>query len=158
MKPRLLWFAIPMLAVACGPKFIAWSQVPDTPENRVVADLVEKYRQAIEKRDVQALKQIVSRRYFANAGTTSESGDDYGYDQLEQKVMPLLQESVKSVQYHVYLRKIERTAPDRASAEFEFYYKFFYVDGGKDRWVANNDFMRLDLALEDGVWRIAGGL
>ena len=147
-----------LATVACGPKYLANTQVEDTPKNRIIADLVERYRLAVEQRDVNALKELVSRRYFSNAGTTSEANDDYGYEQLEKKVLPLLQENVKSVQYIVNLRKITFKGEDRALADFEFYYKFFYVEGGKDRWAAKNDLAELEFGLEDGVWRIIGGL
>ena len=142
---------------ACGPKYIKGTQVPDTPENRVIAELVERYRLAVEQRDINAIKEMVSRRYFSNAGTTADPNDDYGYEQLEQKVLPQLQESAKQVQYVINLRRIEVTG-DKAVAEFEYYYKVFYVDGGKDRWIAKSDFNRLEFAREDGVWRIVSGL
>jgi hypothetical protein len=158
MKRSILMGFGLVLMVACGPKYLANTQVEDTPKNRMIADLVERYRVAIEQRDVGALRELVSRRYFSNAGTTSESGDDYGYEQLEQKVLPMLQENVKSVQYTLVLRKVTFQSEMQASAEFEYYYKFFYVEAGKDRWSARNDFARLEFAMEDGVWRIVGGL
>lgn len=156
MRKGLLFLALAILA-SCGPKYIKDTQVPDTPENRVIADLVERYRRALEQRDVGALKEIVSRRYFSNAGTTADPSDDYGYEQLEEKVLPALSDNVKQVQYHIQLRRIDVGA-ERATADFEFYYKVFYVDGGKDRWIAKTDFNRLEFAKEDGVWRIVSGL
>ncbi len=152
-------FLLPCLLVlaACGSKMIPDTQIEDTPANRSIADLVEKYRVAVEQRDVGALKELISRRYFTNAGTTATGDDDYGFEQVEAKVLPMLHENVKSVQLTIYLRKIE-VGDQRASAEYEFYYKFFYVDGGKDRWMAKNDFARLEFAKEDGTWRIVNGL
>lgn len=144
--------------VACGPRFIDGTEVEDTGANKEIFDIVENYRQAIEQRDVEALKSMISRRYFSNAGTTSESVDDYGYEQLERKVLPLLQENIKSLQYTVFLRNVRYEGENRAVAEFEYYYKFFYVEDGKDRWSAKNDFARLEFAKEDGVWRIISGL
>lgn len=154
---RVIPLAFLPLVLACGPKYLEGTQVPDTKENRVIADVIERYRLAVEHRDVAALKELVSRRYFSNAGTTSEPSDDYGYEQLERKVFPELRENIKSVQYSLQLRRVEITG-ERALAEFEFYYKFFYVDAGKDRWVAKNNFNRVELAREDGVWRITSGL
>ena len=153
LVPAFLLVAV----VACGPKMITNTQVEDTPQNRVIAELVEKYRQAVEHRDVASLKELVSRRYFSNAGTTADANDDYGYEQLEKKVFPVLRDQIKSVQFTIYLRKIE-VQGERAHADFEYYYKFFYVDGGKDRWMAKNDFARLDFVKEDGTWRIINGL
>jgi hypothetical protein len=46
----------------------------------------------------------------------------------------------------------------RAAAEFEYQYKYFYVEAGKERWSARNDYNKLEFALEDGVWRITSGL
>jgi len=147
-----------LATVACGPKYIANTQVEDTPKNRIISDLVERYRVAFEARDLNGIKELVSRRYFSNAGTTADSSDDYGYDQLDQKILPMLLENVKSVQYAVNVRKITFKGETRAFADFEFYYKFAYVEGGKDRWLAKNDLDQLEFALEDGVWRIVGGL
>lgn len=158
MKRIVMLFPFLLLAASCGPKYLPNTEVEDNAKNRTIADLVERYRVAVEQRDVAALKEMVSRRYFSGAGTTADASDDYGYEQLEQKVMPLLTENVKSVQYVVYLRKIKFDGETKASAEFEYYYKFFFVDAGKDRWQAKNDFARLDFAMEDGVWRIVGGL
>ncbi len=152
---RAFWIVVTLWA--CAPRNIEGTSVPDTGENRVIADLVERYRIAVERRDTDALREMMSRRYFENAGTTANPDDDYGYDQFESHVLPLLTQDVKSVQFNIYLRRIEFQG-DRAFAEYEYYYKFYYVDGGKDRWAAKNDFARLEFVREDGVWRIAGGM
>lgn len=150
-------FLFILLLFSCGQRYIAGTRVPDTPENRVIAELVERYRVAIEKRDIETLKEMVSRKYFTLSGTVSDPSDDYGYEQLEKKVFPSLKEQVKSIQLAIFLRKIE-VQGNHAKAEFEYYYKFFYVDGGKDRWLAKSDFQRLEFEKEDGVWRIVSGL
>jgi len=156
MRRSVLWL---LLAVtACSPKYLPNTEVEDTPANRAIADVVERYRVAVEQRDLDALRALVSRRYFSNAGTTAEPSDDYGYAQLEERVLPLLRENIKSVQFVIYLRRISFPSETTAQADFEYYYKFFYVEGGKDRWQARNDFARLEFAKEDGVWRIVAGL
>lgn len=152
---RAFWLVV--VWWACAPRNIEGTGVPDTGENRVIVDLVERYRLAVERRDTEGLREMMSRRYFENAGTTANPDDDYGYDQFESGVLPLLTQDVKSVQFNIYLRRIEFQG-DRAFAEYEYYYKFYYVDGGKDRWAAKNDFARLEFVREDGVWRIAGGM
>lgn len=146
-----------LFLIACGPAMIPGTQIEDTPENREIADLVEKYRVAVEHRDIATLKEMISRRYFSNAGTTSDSSDDFGYEQVENRLLPELRDSVKSVQFVIYLRRIE-VHEMHAIAEFEYFYKFFYVDGGKDRWASRNDFARIEFTKEDGVWRIISGL
>jgi len=156
MKAQLLFIPVVLLA-ACGPRFIEGTKVEDTEENREIVDLVDRYRLAVEKRDIDTLKGMISRHYFANAGTTSESEDDYGYDLLEAKILPRVSDDIKSIQFRIVMRNVSFQG-ERAFAEFEFWYKFFYVDGGKDRWVSKNNFNRLEFIKEDGVWRIIGGL
>ncbi|NOZ02079.1 MAG: nuclear transport factor 2 family protein [Deltaproteobacteria bacterium] len=156
MNARFLMLPI-LLVAACGPKYIEGTKIEDTERNREIAELVERYRLAVEHRDLDTLRSMISRDYFANAGTTAESDDDYGYDYLEKKVIPTLRDDVKSVQYRIVLRNITFQG-NRAFADYEFWYKFYYVDGGKDRWVSKNNFNRLEFAKEDGVWRIVGGL
>lgn len=154
MKRLLLFVG---LLSTCSPRLIEGTNVPDTPENRVIAELVERYRVAVEKRDVEALREMVSRRYFETAGTTANPEDDYGYEQLLTNVLPLLKNDVKSVQFYIFLRRIYFEG-DRAYAEFEYYYKFYYVDAGKDYWASKSDFARLEFVREDGVWRIVAGM
>jgi phage gp29-like protein len=133
------------------------TQIPNTSENREIVQVVEKYRQAIENRDIKALKSLVSRKYYENASTTSDDSDDYGYAQLEEKILPLLKDNIKNVQYVITLKKIE-VKDEKAFADYEYNSKFFYVEGGKEQWSAKNDFNRLEFIKEDGVWRILRGL
>ncbi len=59
-----------------GLKFDRESEIPDSPENRKVLDLVVFYKQAMEKRDSKALEGIVSSGYYENGGTTDTTRDD----------------------------------------------------------------------------------
>ncbi len=156
VRPALLLVALTL--AACSPKYLPNTEVADTAENRVIINLVERYRQAIEERDVRALKEMVSRQYFSNAGTTSDPEDDYGYDQIEQVVLPMLKQNIKKVQYGVFVKRVRFESPSRAVAEFEHSFRYLYVVEGKDQWQQRIDFARLEFALEDGVWRIIGGL
>lgn len=156
VRPFILLVALTL--AACSPKYLPNTQVPDTDENRVIVELVQRYRQAIEDRDVRALREMVSRHYFSNAATTSDPEDDYGYDQIEQSILPMLNQNVKKVQYSVFVKRVRFESPSRAVAEFEHSFRYLYVVDGRDTWQAKVDLNRLEFALEDGVWRIVGGL
>ncbi len=158
MKVRMALVLAALALAACSPKYLPNTLVPDTDANRAIVGLVERYRQAIEERDVGALREMVSRNYFSNAGTTADSDDDYGYDQIEQRILPMLKQNIKKVQYSVFVKQVRFESPTRAVAEFEHSFRYLYVIDGKDQWQASVDFARLQFALEDGVWRIVGGL
>lgn len=146
-----------LLMIGCGAANIPGTQIEDTPENREVFDVVERYRMALVERDADRLRPIVSQKYYENGSTTDRQEDDYGYDRLTSSVLPKLRDNIKNVQYRIILRHVTIDG-ERAMAEYEYYYKFKYSEGGRERWVARNDFNRLDLVREDGVWKIASGL
>ena len=149
--------ALLLSAVACGPKMIEGTDVEETTDTRAIYELLEAYREAIEQRDVPALAAIVSPRYFENASSVARSDDDYGYEALRQKILPLLQDNIKTVQYRIRLTRIEITG-DRAFADFEYWLKFLYAEGGHEGWRVKNDFNRLEFEREGEDWKITGGL
>ena len=142
---------------ACGASLIPGTQVQDTPQNREISDLVEAYRTALEDRSEDKLRKLVSRRYYENASTTDDNQDDYGYDKLSGEVLPKLKDNIKKVQYRIVLRRVTFDG-ERATAEYEYFWKFQYSEGGRTEWKAANDFNRLDFVKEDGHWKIIAGL
>ncbi len=146
-----------LLTTSCGAALIEGTQVEDTPENRAIYDVVESYRLAMEERDSDRIAQLVSRKYYENASTTDTSEDDYGYDSLASSVIPKLRDNIKKVQYRIAIRRIGIEGM-RAWAEYEYFSRFLYSEGGREEWITGNDFNRLDLVLEDGAWKISAGL
>lgn len=149
--------AILLLVSACSAAMIPGTKVEDNAQNRAVFDVVEAYRSAMEERDMSRLSQLVSRRYYENASTTDTSKDDYGFDSLSTSVIPKLRDNIKKVQYRISIRKIGVEGAG-AWAEYEYFARFLYSEGGREEWITANDFNRLDLVLEDGAWKIAAGL
>lgn len=155
MRPALIALALSL--AACGTTYIANTQIPDTEENRAIWDRITLYRKAVETRDADALLGMVSRKYYENSETTDDATDDYGYDELRDRVIADFQDNILEVQYRLLMRRIE-VDDDRAFADFEFFYNFKYVEGGVTAWKTKNDFNRIEFQLEDGVWMIIGGL
>jgi len=154
---RIAGLALLVLASACAANQIEGTTVEDTEENRAIYDVVQAYVEAIEKRDVDLLASLISPTYFENSSTTASDEDDYGFEALREKVLPLLQDNIKAVQYRVRLTRIE-VAGDRASADYEFWLKFLYAEGGREGWRVENDFNRLDFLKGPDGWKISGGL
>lgn len=141
----------------CATTTLPGTEIEETPENREIYDLVQRYRRDIEERDIADLRKLISRDYFENAATTDDTTDDYGYDKLIADVMPILKDNIKRVKVDVRVTDI-KVGERRAKAEFEYTTRFLYTEGGKEGWVAANDFNRLEFVREDGVWKIADGL
>jgi hypothetical protein len=149
--------AVAVAMLGCGPAYIEGTTVPDTSENRDLLQVVEQYRVAVEQRDAGALVEIVARGYFENASTTAEAKDDYGYEQLLRKVLPVLQDNVKKVLFKITVEKVSIKG-SQASAFVEYELTFQYVEGGLEGWATGKDKNRLDFVMEDGRWKIIAGL
>lgn len=160
MSRSLLVAGLALMALAapgCKSAMIEDTDIPDTVDTRAIYDRVMEYRVAMEARDVDAILAMVSRDYYENAGTTDRDTDDYGYDTLRDVVLPKLRTNIKAVQYRLLMRRIE-VSKDHATADFEYFYRFKYVEGGHEAWTQKNDFNRLEFAREAGRWMIVSGL
>ena len=142
---------------ACARGTLPNTTIEDTEETRAVYERVQQYRAAMEARDVEGAISMVSPRYYENSGTTDTDRDDYGFQVLHDKVLKLLRDNVLAVQYQVLLRDI-KVEGDLAVADYEYFYKFKFVEGGNEGWAQRNDFNRLEFAREGGQWMITGGL
>ncbi len=136
---------------------ISGTEVEDTAENREIYDRVMAYRDAMEERDIDKILSMTSTRYYENGGTTDTEVDDYGYETLRDAVLPKLKENIKAVQYRLLLRRVNIDG-ERAWADYEYYYRFKYVEGGREGWSQKNDFNRLEFTREETNWKIVSGL
>lgn len=80
MRPLLVLCAALFLAPAAAcTRYIPNTTVPDTEENREVIDTMERYRHAVEARDVGALLALTHAQYLDDVGTPTGDDDlDYG--------------------------------------------------------------------------------
>ena len=152
-----LLVTIAITSAGCSTALIPGTLVEDTAQNRGVHEIVEAYRTAMEKRDEDQIRELVSRQYYENASTTNKSTDDYGFDVLAERVIPKLRDNIKKIQLRILLKKVTVDG-DRAFAEYEYFAKYLFSEGGQEQWKALNDFNRLDLIREDGNWKIIAGL
>jgi len=141
----------------CGPGYLdSAEKIPATDENKEVFEVVKAYHQAVENKDIEALKAMVSQKYHENSGTTDDPGDDYGYDKLIAK-LDMLVKNVKKVQFKLRLVGMQVHEHD-ATVDFEYVGRALLTEGGADRYSTFSDYKRMVLAREDGKWMILGGL
>lgn len=149
--------ALMLVLSACGPQYIQGTEIEDNPTNRSIVMVVEAYRQAVEKKDVDTLAALLSSKYFENASTTGNADDDYGYKEVLTRLLPLLQQNIKEVFYNIEVKSIDMMG-ESANVHLEYEIKFHYVEGEVDGWSLKKDRSRLDLVWEDEAWKIVGGL
>lgn len=156
MTPRTAFVATLFLAsLACSPRRIPGTEVRDSAENRAVYDVVQAYRQAMEKRDAAAVLALVAPDYRDTAGTADPS-DDLDRARLEQ-TLPKDLARAEGLRVDFTVRRIDVQGD---SAEVELFYDQYYrvKTAGGEVPRRDSDVHRMKLERIGGVWRIAGGL
>ena len=140
----------------CTPAYVRGTEIAFTPEKQELADLVERYRVALEGRDPAALQELVSENYYENASTTNDPRDDYNQEGLLD-VLEHLSNRVKAVRYEIKITSIN-IFNGTASVDFDYNGQFLFTSGEQDRWATQADKNRLTFERVRGEWRIVSGL
>jgi len=140
----------------CGPKYVKNTKIEYTSQKQALADVVERYRVAMEQRDVEALRALASRDYYENGSTTTDPGDDYGYEGLE-RVFADIKNNVKEIRYEIEIKAIDILG-EAATVDYAFSGQYLFTVGERDRWETTTDTNRLTLRQEDGTWRVVSGM
>ena len=77
LRPVFLLLAGTVL-FACGPRYVTGTEIEYSDSKQEIANLVERYRVAMQQQDVAGLRSIASRDYYENGSTTTNADDDYG--------------------------------------------------------------------------------
>jgi hypothetical protein len=147
--------AAAVFAAACGPRNIPGTEIRSTPDSRAVHDVVMKYREALEKRDVPAILALVAPTYYDTAGTP-DPADDLDRIRLEESLNKDLPQT-DSVKLDFTVRRID-VSGDEAQAEV-FYDQYYRVKTPTTTVPRrDSDVQRLKLKRIDGQWKFVSGL
>jgi hypothetical protein len=152
-------FLVPLIAfgaIGCEHKNIPNTRVADTEQNREIIDFVEKYRKAVEDRDVAALLQMASRFYYDDMGTP-RGEDDVDYDALKAG-LGRLRTDVIAARYQISYRGLTYLDGQRMLVDLLYtgWFKVNTPDG--PQWRRKLEPHRIVVAREDGDLRILSGM
>jgi hypothetical protein len=144
-----------VLAAACTPRLIPGTEIRSTEDTRAVYDVVMKYREALEKRDVPGIVALVAPSYYDTAGTPDPS-DDLDRARLEASLAQELART-ESVRANFTMRRIDVNGDDAVA---EIFYDTFYRVKTPTTTVPHrdSDVQRLALKRVDGKWMFVSGL
>ena len=153
--PLIAWLA-GAAAAGCAHQNIPNTHVEDTSENREVIEFVEKYRKAVEDRDVTTLLRMSSRFYFDDMGTPG-GDDDVDYDGL-RLALERMRKDVLAARYQISYRGLTYTPNDRVLVDL-LYTGWFKVETPEGaQWRRRLEPHRIVLAREDGRLMILSGM
>lgn len=141
---------------ACNPAYVTNTKIPFSPEKQEIADLIERYRVALEQRDADTLRNMTSDGYYENASTTDDPSDDYDARGLSE-VLTKLKRQVKAVKYSIKISQIE-VLEGTAAVDVEYTGQYSFTYDERDRWATYADKNRITLRREEGAWKIVSGL
>lgn len=147
-----LWLSL----AGCNKQFIPNTDVEETDGNREVIEFCEKYRHAVEYRNVGQLLEFAHQSYYEDGGTIDTS-DDIDYAGLKDYLEGRFKET-RGIRYEIRYRNISPGRKDVIFVDFTYSasYKIPSPDG--DAWrrrVADN---RLELVRDKDSFKILSGM
>lgn len=158
MKSLARFLLLCVVALAgCTAQYIPNTDVEDNDDNRKVVAFCEKYRHAVEQRNVALLLQLASPSYYEDGGNVDAS-DDLDYQGLREYLETKFKDT-RAIRYEIRYRRI---APQQKSNRVFVDYTYtasYKIPGLKgDEWkhtVAEN---RLELVPEQAEYKILAGM
>jgi hypothetical protein len=143
-------------AVGCSKSYIPNTDVEDTSDNRKIVAFCEKYRRAIEERDVETLVSIASTRYFETGGN-AKSGDDIDYNGL-RKYLATKFKMTKAIRYEIRYHRISESEEKIVNVDFTYTASFQIPTQKGDVWNRAVRDDRLQLVREGDSFKILAGM
>jgi hypothetical protein len=144
-------------ASGCTRDVIPNTDVEDNSRNREVLEFCERYRAAVEERNVTALMRLASQRYYDDNGTPSGL-DDVDYEVLGEK-LNTWREGVLDVRYEIRYRRVTFTH-ERILVDYTYTGSFRVHTAEGERWarrLADNRLI-LEREGEEEVFHIISGM
>ncbi|HXX67312.1 MAG TPA: hypothetical protein VEK07_09030 [Polyangiaceae bacterium] len=156
VRLQLAGFVLALTAVGCSRTYIPNTDVEDTGENRGIILFCERYRHAIEEKNVGELLRLMSPGYFEDGGNT-RSEDDADYDRIREFLTGQFLRTT-GIRYEIRYRHVTLTQNSHIFVDYT-YAAAWKVPGVKgDEWhheVADN---RLDLVRDGDSYKIVSGM
>ena len=156
MVLRALLVIVALSALACSKTFIPNTDVEDTTQNRDVVFFCEKYRHALEDKDVPQLLKMMSPGYFEDAGN-SKAEDDADYDKMREFLTTDFLHTM-SIRYEIRYRRITFTETKHIYVDYTYDAAWKIPGADKEEWKRTVSDNRLDLVRDGESFKIVAGM
>ena len=159
MKTSLIacFIFISALATACGPKMIPGLdiEVPDTPDNRALLSVMEKFQRAYETKDVDALLALASPEFYETCGS-SDTDDDYNFEGLREHFTEHFK-LIEDISLSIALKDVN-VEDNKALIDYRFLARYRMNLPSGEQWQIKDDINRMELGKEKGRWKVRSGM
>jgi len=153
---NLLYGAAVLFLVGCGAKRIPGTDIEDTDDTRAILAVMERFRSAVEARDVDGVVQLVSESFKDDGGTATPE-DDLDYAGLK-KHLPERFAKFDDIHLDMSVRKIT-VYPDTGTASVIYYYSMsFKIPHLSNKPRNESDIKEMWFKRDHGQWKITSGV
>lgn len=144
-------------AAGCATHYLPNTDVEDSSENRRIIAFCEKYRRAVEARDVTTLLQMASPKYFEDGGNL-DATDDIDHAGLKDYLLGQFQDA-RAVRYEVRYRNVTLDEKaDTLQVDFTYSASFRIPIGGTEAWRREVRDNRLSMVRDGEGYLIVSGM
>jgi hypothetical protein len=139
----------------CATHYIPNTDVEDNDENRKVIGFCEKYRRAVETKDITTLLKLAAPNYYEDGGNVDPT-DDIDYAGLQTYLEGKFQDA-SAIRYEIRYRRVKK---ERDIIYVEYTYSASYrIPGTKAaEWRRKVEDNRLELVPYQDEFRIVSGM
>jgi hypothetical protein len=154
MKRALLLSLSAVWASGCV-HFFPGTEIPDNADTRAIKDVMEKYRVAMERKDVGTIIALCSEQYRDDGGTI-QTDDDLDYPTLRE-VLPKRLSKVQNANLYMELKRIDIEG-DAAVATYSYVWRYRLPAYHGDKAQSDSDIMQMSFKRVGPQWKIIRGL
>ena len=140
----------------CAETYLPNTDVVETDFNREVIEFCEKYRHAVENRNIALLLEMADPSYYEDGGTVDTS-DDIDYAGLKEYLHTRFKQTT-SIRYEIRYRSVSEGRKDVVFVDFTYSASYKIVSSETEAWrrkVADN---RLELVRKGAAFKVLSGM
>lgn len=150
-------FALALLFLAgCSKEYIQNTDVEVSDFNREVIEFCEKYRRAVEYRNVPLLLSLAHPNYYEDGGTVDAS-DDIDYSGLKEYLQSEFRET-RAIRYEIRYRNVSAGRKDVIFVDFTYSGSYKIPTPEGDAWRRSVADDRIELIKEGDTFKILSGM
>jgi hypothetical protein len=139
----------------CTTHYIPNTDVEDSEENRKIITFCEKYRHAVENKDIGALLQLASPQYYEDGGNV-DAADDLDYAGLRDYLTGKFQDA-RAIRYEIRYRRVVKEE-DVIFVDYTFSASYRIPGEKGEEWRRKVDDNRLEIVPYQEGFRIVAGM
>jgi hypothetical protein len=157
LRSALLTFSLlgSLSLSGCTTHYIPNTDVEDTAENRKIITFCERYRHAVERKNVGELLSLVSTEYYEDGGNIDAS-DDMDYAGLKDYLTSKFQDA-RAIRYEIRYRRVV-LEEDVIYVDYTYSASYRIPSAKGEEWRRKVEENRLELVAHQDDFKIIAGM